>query len=282
MSEKKIIWVLGGKGNIGSEIANYAETQGYDVAVTDSELSVTDATRVEAFATELRPHAIINCAAIRRDATKISTRIKAYETNALGARNVAIAANAVDATVVQISSDDVYNTRLDEPVNEFDNPHPNTPYGKSKRAGEMQVRDITQKHIIVRSSWLYNTNGGMLADALRAAKAGEKYEARMDQFACPTSINLYMKYLFRIIESGKFGTFHIAAEGKTSRFDFLTYALKLTGYNPGDILIPKTEMRSAESIILDSLILEMFGAEMPTWEEDLKNYLEFKGLLKNN
>ncbi len=281
MSENKVIWVLGGKGNIGSEIAAYAETQGYDVAITDVELSVTDGARVEAFATELRPDAIINCAAIRRDATKITNRIKAYETNALGARNVALAANAIDATVVQISSDDVYNTRLDEPVNEFDTPHPNTPYGKSKRAGEMQVRDTTQKHIIVRSSWLYNTNGGMLADALRAARAGEKYEARMDQFACPTSINLYMKYLFRIIESGNFGTFHIASQGKTSRFEFLSMALTLMGYNPSDVLVPKTEMRSAESIILESLMLEMFGADMPTWQDDLKNYLEYKGLLKD-
>ncbi len=281
MSDKKIIWVLGGKGNIGSEIAAYAEGQGYKVAVTDSELSITDGNRLEAFATELRPDAIINCAAIRRDATTISTRIKAYETNALGARNVALAANAVDATIVQISSDDVYNNRLDEPVNEFDNPHPNTPYGKSKRAGEMQVRDTTEKHIIVRSSWIYNTTGGMLADALRAAAAGEKYEARMDQFACPTSINLYMKYLFRIIESGHFGTFHIAALGKTSRFDFLSKALKMCGYNPGDVLVPKTEMRSAESIILESLLLEMFGADMPKWEDDLTDYLKFKGLLKD-
>ena len=280
MSESKIIWVTGGNGNIGAEIAAYAEAQGYRVAVTDSELSVTDVNRLEAFAQELRPFAIINCAAIRRDATTLGTRIKAYETNALGARNVALAANAVDAVMVQVSSDDVYNNRLDEPVNEFDNPHPNTPYGKSKRAGEVQVRDTTQKHIIVRSSWLYNTTGGMLADALRAASAGEKIDARMDQFACPTSINLYMKFLFRIIESGHFGTFHIAAQGKTSRFDFLKTALQLAGYKPGDILVPKTEMRSAESIILESLMLEMFGADMPKWEDDLKDYLDSKGLLK--
>ena len=280
MSENKIIWVTGGKGNIGSEIATYAESQGYDVAITDDELSVTDSNRLEAFANEVHPFAVVNCAAIRRDATNIGTRIKAYETNALGARNVALAANSVDAIMVQISTDDVYNNRLDEPVNEFDSPHPNTPYGKSKRAGEVQVRDTTDKHIIVRSSWLYNTTGGMLAQALKAAQSGEKFEARMDQFACPTSINLYMKYLFRIIESGHYGIFHISTLGKTSRFDFLKTALELAGFNPGDVLVPKTEMRSAESIILESLLLEMFGADMPAWEDDLKDYLKFKGLLK--
>ena len=280
MSENKIIWVTGGKGNIGSEIARYAESQGYDVAVTDDELSVTEGNMLEAFAADLHPFAVINCAAVQKDATTIGNRIKAYETNALGARNVALAANSVDAVMVQISTDDVYNNRLDEPVNEFDNPHPNTPYGKSKRAGEMQVRDTTQKHIIARSSWLYNTTGGMLAKAIKAAEAGEKFEARMDQFACPTSIDLYMKYLFRIIESGHYGTFHIATIGKTSRFEFLKDALELMGYKPGDVLVPKTEMRSSESIILESLLLEMFGADLPSWEDDLHDYLSSKSLLK--
>lgn len=75
----------------------------------------------------LQPDVIINSAGISRSATGISNRIKAYETNAIGAMNVAIAANTVGAHMVQISTDDVYPQRMAEPANEFDTPHPETP-----------------------------------------------------------------------------------------------------------------------------------------------------------
>ena len=78
---------------------------------TDEELSVCEPERLEAFAEEVQPGIIINCAGIRRDATGLSNRVKAYEVNALGARNVALVANTVGATVVQVSSDDVYRRR---------------------------------------------------------------------------------------------------------------------------------------------------------------------------
>ena len=135
MSDIKTIWITGSKGFIGGELVRRLQSLGtYRVVGTDTELSVTDAERLQAFALELKPDIIINSAGISRGATGISNRIKAYETNALGAMNVAIAANTVGAYMVQISTDDVYPQRMAEPANEFDTPHPETPYGKSKRA----------------------------------------------------------------------------------------------------------------------------------------------------
>lgn len=280
MSENKIIWVIGAKGYVGSEFAKYAESLGYTVVATDAELSVAEADRMEAFANEIRPYAIINCAGIRRDATSLNNRVKAYEVNALGARNVALVANVVDAIMVQISSDDVYSSKLEEPVNEFDNPHPDSPYGKSKRAGEVMVRDTTPKSIIVRSSWLYNVNGGQMKAVLEAAKNGERYEARMDQYAAPTSLSTYMKFVMRAVEKERFGTFHIATRGRASRFEFMKKVLEIAGYEPGKVLTPKTDKKTAENVVLESLMLEMFGVDMPTWEEDLIAYMESEGLSK--
>lgn len=279
MANTDIIWLTGAKGFLGSALAPRLEKAGYTVAATDEELSVCEPERLEAFAQEVQPATIINCAGIRRDATGLSNRIKAYEVNALGARNVALAANSIGATIVQISSDDVYALRQAEPVNEFDNPHPDTPYGKSKRAGEMMVRDTTPDHIIIRSSWVYHQRGGQLFDILSAAKAGKKYQARTDQFASPTSVSLYTKFLLKAIERKATGTFHIAGKGSASRYEFASAVLDALGYDPESILVPTKDAKTAENLVLESLMLEMFGAELPTWQDDLQAYLREAGLL---
>ena len=230
MSEENIIWVTGAAGFVGSAVARRFEGAGYTVVGTDAELSVTEADRIEAFATDVRPSAIINCAGIPRAGVGLSNRVKAYEVNALGARNVAVAANAVGALMVQVSTDDVYPVRMAEAANEFDAPHPETPYGKSKRAGEMMVRDTTPDHLIVRASWLYDRFGGQLKGALDAASAGETVLARTDQYASPTSASLYADFLIKAVERRVTGVLHIVSHGVASRYDFLSQALEPVSY----------------------------------------------------
>ena len=280
MSDSKIIWVTGAKGFVGAELCQRFADHGYQVVGTDTELSVGETERMEAFASEVQPLAVVNCAGIRRDATGLSNRINAYEVNALGARNVALAANSCGAIMVQVSSDDVYSSKLEEPVNEFDNPHPDTPYGKSKRAGEAMVRDTMHEHIIVRSSWLYHASGGRMKEVLDAAAQGHKVEARLDQFAAPTSIATYADFLVKAIEHRAFGTFHITSKGRASRYDFAAKVLEYAGYEPGSVLVPTTDRKTSENVVLESLMLEMFGVDLPTWEEDLYSYMSSQGIAK--
>ncbi|MBS7406108.1 MAG: NAD(P)-dependent oxidoreductase [Coriobacteriales bacterium] len=280
MSDSKIIWVTGAKGFVGAELCQRFADHGYQVVGTDTELSVGETERMEAFASEVQPLAVVNCAGIRRDATGLSNRINAYEVNALGARNVALAANSCGAIMVQVSSDDVYSSKLEEPVNEFDNPHPDTPYGKSKRAGEAMVRDTMHEHIIVRSSWLYRASGGRMKEVLDAAAQGRKVEARLDQFAAPTSIATYADFLVKAIEHRAFGTFHITSKGRASRYDFAAKVLEYAGYEPGSVLVPTTDRKTSENVVLESLMLEMFGVDLPTWEDDLHSYMSSQGIAK--
>ena len=280
MSDSKIIWVTGAKGFVGAELCQRFADHGYQVVGTDTELSVGETERMEAFASEVQPLAVVNCAGIRRDATGLSNRINAYEVNALGARNVALAANSCGAIMVQVASDDVYSSKLEEPVNEFDNPHPDTPYGKSKRAGEAMVRDTMHEHIIVRSSWLYHASGGRMKEVLDAAAQGRKVEARLDQFAAPTSIATYADFLVKAIEHRAFGTFHITSKGRASRYDFAAKVLEYAGYEPGSVLVPTTDRKTSENVVLESLMLEMFGVDLPTWEEDLYSYMSSQGIAK--
>lgn len=277
MTRNKLAWVTGSRGFVGSEMTARLEKAGFTVVGTDAELSVCEPERLEAFAEEIMPGVIINCAGIRRDATTLSTRVKAYEVNALGARNVALVANTVGALMVQVSSDDVFASHLDEPVNEFDSPHPNTPYGKSKHAGEMMVRNTTTDHLIVRSSWLYHADGGRFKETIDAAREGKKYAARIDQFAAPTSISTYMDYLIKLIERRATGTFHLVTGGKASRYDFAAKILEYAGYDPAEVLVAESDPKTAEDIVLESMVLEIVGASIPTWEEDLKRYMQEEG-----
>lgn len=281
MDYKETIWVTGCRGFLGREIVKRLEaTYNCTVVGTDKELMVTDPDRIDAFVQELRPDVIINCAGISRSVTGLSNRIHAYEVNALGARNVALAANNVGALMVQISTDDVFPVRMAEPANEFDTPHPETPYGKSKRAGEVMVRDTTPNHLIIRSSWVYSIDGGQVKDALDAAAAGKTIAARTDQIASPTSISTYVDFLIKAINRKATGVLHVTSRGMASRYEFLSKVLTTCGYDANAILVPEADLVTAEQVELESLMLEMFGAELPTWQDDVEAYFKEVGLAK--
>lgn len=279
MSASKTVWVTGNNGFVGSVVEKGLKQVGYNVVGTDAELSVTEPERLEAFAEEVQPQIIVNCAGIRRDATTLDTKAKAYEVNALGAKNMAIVANTIGATLVQVSTDDVYASDQKEPVNEFDQPYPNTPYGKSKLAGETMVRAITPDHLIIRSSWLYQAERGHFAKIMEAAKTGGTYEARTDQFAAPTSVGLYMYYLIKMLERNAKGIYHITPKGRASRYDLAYKILEFAGYDPMKVLVPTTDPDTAEDIVLESMMLEIAGANLPAWDASLRKYMDLKGLL---
>lgn len=281
MDYKETIWVTGCKGFLGREIVKRLKaTYNCTVVGTDKELMVTDPERIDAFAQDLRPDVVINCAGISRAATGLSNRIHAYEVNALGARNVALAANNVGALMVQISTDDVFPVRMAEPANEFDTPHPETPYGKSKRAGEVMVRDTTPNHLIIRSSWVYSIDGGRVKDALDAAAAGKTLVARTDQLASPTSISTYVDFLIKAINRKATGVLHVTSRGMANRYEFLSHVLNTCGYDANTILVPESDLVTAEQVELESLMLEMFGAELPTWQDDVESYFKEVGMAK--
>lgn len=281
MDDKKTIWVTGAAGFLGGEVSRRIADYGYNVVGTDTEVSVCDDLGLLAFANELRPDVIVNAAGISRFATGLGNRIKAYEVNALGAKNIAVAANEVGALLVQISTDDVFPQRMAEPANEFDAPHPSTPYGKSNRAGEVMVRDIMpDRSLIVRTSWLYSVNGGLMKYVLDAAREGRRIEIRTDQYASPTSAATYVKFLEKAIAREATGTLHIVGTGTCSRYEFASKILEFAGYDPQSVLVPTTDLVTAEQVLLESLMLEMFGAELPSWQDDLKGYMEAEGLLK--
>ena len=144
------IWVCGARGQIGQAVNDVVDKLEFEMLDTDvDDLDVTDTDEVLRFGEMNRPDIIINCSGMTDISSCEENPSQAFKVNALGARNLAIVAAKMQAKMVQLSTDDVFDGRSTEPYTEFDLVNPGTVYGKSKLAGENYVKEFTTKHFIV-------------------------------------------------------------------------------------------------------------------------------------
>ena len=270
LGPQETVWITGAAGRMGQAIEHALDHSRYNVVTTDAEIDVTDLHEIMNYAESYRPDFVINCAALASRTEADEDPDKAYKVNALGARNLAIASNGVGATLVHLSTDDLFPENADHAFNEFDATNPPHVYGKSKQAGERFVRELCQRHIIVRSSWVYTAQpDDLLGRALKASAQGKTVPVPANQFACPTSADTFARFVLAVMESDEFGTFHAACTGVTSRFEFFERAFALAGQPTGN-LRGTANPRQGYRIELDDMMARLTGVfAMPTWEDDL-------------
>lgn len=270
LGPQETVWIAGAAGRMGQAIEHALDHSRYKVVTTDAEIDVTDLHEIMNYAESYRPDFVINCAALASRTEADEDPDKAYKVNALGARNLAIASNGVGATLVHLSTDDLFPENADHAFNEFDATNPPHVYGKSKQAGERFVRELCQRHIIVRSSWVYTAQpDDLLGRALKASTQGKTMPVPANQFACPTSADTFARFVLAVMESDEFGTFHAACTGVTSRFEFFERAFALAGQPTGN-LRGTANPRQGYRIELDDMMARLTGVfAMPTWEDDL-------------
>lgn len=268
------VWITGAAGRMGRTISARLDHNRYRVVTTDRELDIVDLQRSLAFAESERPSFVINCAALASRTEAEANPDRAYQVNALGARNLAIASASVGATLVHLSTDDLFPVASEHPFNEFDPTDPPHVYGKSKLAGERFVCELNRRHIIVRSSWVYTAEpDDILPRALKASREGRTVYVPANQFACPTSADTFAKAVVAVMESNEFGTFHAACTGVTSRFEFFERAFELAGEPIGN-LRGASKPEHGYRIELDNMMARLTGVfEMPTWEDDLAAFV---------
>lgn len=270
LGPQETVWIAGAAGRMGQAIEHALDHSRYKVVTTDAEIDVTDLHEIMNYAESYRPDFVINCAALASRTEADEDPDKAYKVNALGARNLAITSNGVGATLVHLSTDDLFPENADHAFNEFDATNPPHVYGKSKQAGERFVRELCQRHIIVRSSWVYTAQpDDLLGRALKASTQGKTVPLPANQFACPTSADTFARFVLAVMESDEFGTFHAACTGVTSRFEFFERAFALAGQPTGN-LRGTANPRQGYRIELDDMMARLTGVfAMPTWEDDL-------------
>lgn len=227
---KKII-VTGGNGQLGRAINKiYGDSTEYECVNTDvGELDITSVDAVVRFVSEVKPYAIINCAA-HTNVDGCETDVdNAYKINAVGPRNLSIAASRYQARLVHISTDYVFDGQADTPYTEYDMPAPRTVYGKTKLAGENFVKEFAEEYFIIRTAWLYGDGKNFVKTMLGLSEKRDRVTVVGDQFGSPTSAEELAKVIAYLLPTDNFGLFHGTCEGITNWADFTREIFRLAG-----------------------------------------------------
>lgn len=245
---KKII-VTGCNGQLGRAINQlYGKNEQYELVNTDvGELDITNIDEVMKFAREIKPYAIINCAAHTAVDACESEADKAYKINAIGPRNLSIAATETGAKLMHISTDYVFDGKGTRPYTEFDAVGPQGMYGKTKLAGENFVKEFADKYFIIRTAWLYGDGKNFVKTMLRLSETNDKVRVVKDQVGSPTSTEELAKAIAYLLPTENYGLFHGTCEGDCSWADFTKEIFRLAD----------------KKTVVEPITTEEFGAAAP-------------------
>lgn len=227
---EKII-VTGCNGQLGRAVNKlYARGGNYELVNTDvGELDITNIDEVMTFVRGIKPYAIINCAAHTGVDACETEADKAYRINAIGARNLSIAATETDAKLIHISTDYVFDGKGTRPYTEFDAVGPQGMYGKTKLAGENFVRQFADRYFIIRTAWLYGDGKNFVKTMLRLSETNDKVRVVKDQVGSPTSADELAKAIAYLLPTENYGLFHGTCEGDCSWAQFTEEIFRLAG-----------------------------------------------------
>ena len=277
---KKII-VTGCNGQLGRAVnQQYAGNTEYELVNTDvAELDITSIDKVMDFVGEVKPYAIINCAAYTAVEACEKEEDLAFRINAIGARNLGIAAEAVGAKLVHISTDYVFAGDGTRPYRETDPTGPQGAYGRTKLAGEEFVKEFSSRHFIIRTAWLYGDGKNFVRTMLRLAETNDKVRVVRDQVGSPTSASELAKAIAYLLPTDNYGLFHGTCEGDCSWAQFTEEIFRLAGKSTIVEGITSEEYGAAVKrpaySILENYMLKMTTDFMfKDWHDAIAEYLK--------
>lgn len=278
------VLIAGAKGQLGLELQRQFAPlidrgEGIDLVETDLDnLDITIQEDVTRFLGETGPDVVINCAAYTDVDSCEQDAETAFRVNALGARNLAVAAFRIGAKIVQISTDYVFEGNADKPLREYDPVNPQSVYGKSKEFGEHLVRSTNPRHFILRTARLFGNGSNFVRTMLKMA--GERDELRIvnDQYGSPTSTVDLGRCIISLLKTEAYGTYHATCQGECSWFDFSRKIFELKGIDVRVHPLSTEELRRPaprpKYSVLDNFMLRLIGLDMfRPWEEALAEYL---------
>jgi dTDP-4-dehydrorhamnose reductase len=253
-------------GNAGHDLVGYGRAE-------------LDVTSPEALARKFdleRPDVVINCAAWTDVDGAEEAEEAAFAVNGKGAGNVAAAANEIEARVLHVSTDYVFDGAKGAPYVESDQPAPQSAYGRTKLAGEEAVAAANKRHFIVRSAGLFGLGGRNFVDTmLRLAETQNEVVVVRDQVTSPT-YTWHLAYgIVRLIEGIEYGVHHMAAAGQCSWYEFAREVFEQAEVECR-VLSATTEMlgRPAPRPPFSALVSQREHAiRLPPWQDGLAGYL---------
>ena len=278
-------WLITGAGGmVGSDLHDALAMRGEDVvALTKSDLDITDSRAVAAAVAEARPAIVVNCAGYTRVDDAESNERLANAINGSAVELVAQAANSVDALLVHLSSDFVFDGRKDLPYEINDRTAPLSIYGRSKLMGELAATHA-RRHVVVRTSWLFGAHGPNFVEAIRKQinKGTNPLRVVNDQRGRPTYTPHLAEAIIRIANLDARGVIHYADEPECTWYDFARAIVEELGasvtVNPvATAEFPRPATRPAYSVLSTERYERLTGVRPEEWREGLREYLEVRG-----
>ena len=297
------IFVTGVCGQLGHDVVNNAIARGYEAigsdiqpvysgvadgsSVTEApyvQLDITDKDAVLSVIEEIKPDAIIHCAAWTAvDAAEDGeNKAKVHSINADGTRFIAEAAKAVDCKMLYLSTDYVFDGKGDRPWEPDDKCYaPLNVYGQSKLDGELAVSGILDKYFIVRIAWVFGLNGkNFIKTMINVGKTHDTVRVVNDQIGTPTYTLDLSRLLVDMVETDKYGYYHATNEGGyISWYDFCVEFYKQYGLTTNVIPVTTAEYglskaaRPFNSRLNKSKLVESGFKPLPDWKDAVKRYL---------
>lgn len=282
---KKVL-IVGCNGQLGHELKNKIENK-YELILTNrTNLDITNVAETVKFIKDNKPDIVINCAAFTAVDLCEEKEEEAYKANAIGPKNLAIAAKKVNAKLVHISTDYVFDGEgikdCDEnlrPYHELDKPNPQSAYGRTKLAGEKFVMENCKKYFIIRTAWLYGEGKNFVRTMINLSKTNDVVRVVNDQIGCPTSTEELGNMIEKLVETEEYGIYHGTCEGHCSWHDLTGEIYKLMNIKTKVIPVtteefPRPAMRPKYSVMENKKLNELGIYRFRNWQDALKIYLD--------
>lgn len=244
-----------------------------------ADLDITDVKAVYEYVNDHKPEVIINCAA-HTAVDKCETDVDmAYKINTIGPKNLASAAYAIGAEIVQVSTDYVFDGEGDKELTEFDEVNPQTVYGKTKLEGEKVVSSLNPKHYIVRTAWLYGDGNNFVKTMIKLSETNKTLKVVNDQKGSPTSTVDLARVIVNLVENKNYGLFHCTCKGECTWYDLTKEIFKIKGIDTEVIPcttdeFPRPAKRPKYSVLRNYMLGLTTGDITRNWEESLAEYLK--------
>ncbi len=275
------ILVTGFNGQLGYDVVREGKRHGLEMmGTTSTDLEITDEQAVTKYVERVKPDAIIHCAAYTAVDRAEDDQETCRHVNVNGTKYLANAANKLDAKFIYISTDYVFDGKGETPFRETDDPNPIGYYGQTKFEGEKVVKELLNKWFIIRISWVFGINGNnFIKTMLRLSETRNQLNIVNDQYGSPTYTADLSKLLIQMVQTDKYGTYHVSNEGFCNWADFAreifkqaNKSVKVQGISTEQY--PTRAERPKNSKMTKQKLIDAGFNPLPDWPDAVARYLK--------
>ena len=274
------VLVTGANGQLGYDVVKELQKRNIECyGAMRQDFDIVDFEAVEKFIVSYMPDAIIHCAAYTAVDKAEDEQGLCYLVNASATENIAEICKKINAKMLYISTDYVFDGTKDGFYEVYDKPNPINVYGKTKLLGEQAVQRILDKYFIVRISWVFGEHGNnFVKTMLRLGKERKEISVAADQYGSPTYTVDLALLLVEMIQTDKYGIYHATNEGACTWAEFAEEIFKIADLNVKVNHIATAEYPTMAKRPMNSrlskkkLVINNFKT-LENWQKDLKKFL---------